>query len=728
LQLQRTAQLAFVTVAFCAAWPTSTRAADGGTAPDALPPDGSADAGASVDADLPEAAKVAHEPVPTAALPAEARAVPPTYQTIVRAAPPPRTASQTTVERPVLEAAPHRTGDDLLNVVPGVFLTQHSGEGKAYQIFYRGFDAVHGQDLEIWAGGAPVNDVSNIHGQGYADLHFLPVEVVSRIVATPGTYDPRQGDFAVAGSMRFELGFDRPGATLKATTGQFGARRLFLGYRPPDRDERTFAAVELYETDGFGPSRAAQRASAMGQAVFSLGDGTTGRLLASTYAGHFSAAGVLRLSDIESGAVDRFATYDAKQGGNASRTQLVAEIGHLGEHTSWHLATYLVQHAMRLRQNFTGFLTDVNGDSSQQLNDDFTLGAHGSYDVRLPLWPRDTLEVGFFARDDRIEQSQKRLALVDDSVTADQVDARVHAQDVAGYIDLSLHPFWRLTLRGGLRADGLAYESQDLGAKAAGQARASEGFHLGKKATVDVLAATGLRVLASYGEGFRSPQARSLAEGETTPFTSVRSGELGVRLARTNLAASLAAFHTRLSDDLVFDQGTGRNERVPATRRTGAAGEVTITPLPWLVGAASGTYTRAVFAGSDATYAAGALVPYAPQWVFRADAAATPELGVWYGWQARGRLGVGTSWLARRPLPFAEWGHDVFLIDASAGARLGRVELGIDVFNLLDARWYDGEFVYASRWNPSEAAALVPQRHVTVGAPRTAYATLTVLL
>ena len=88
----------------------------------------------------------------------------------------PRSASETTLDRPLMEAAPHRTASDLLRLVPGLSITQHSGEGKAHQIFFRGFDAVHGQDLEIWAGGAPVNDVSNIHGQGYADLHFLMPE------------------------------------------------------------------------------------------------------------------------------------------------------------------------------------------------------------------------------------------------------------------------------------------------------------------------------------------------------------------------------------------------------------------------------------------------------------------------------------------------------------------------------------------------------------------------
>jgi outer membrane cobalamin receptor len=653
----------------------------------------------------------------------------PSYQTVVVAPRAPRSSSETTRTRALLEAAPHRSADELLTVMPGVFITQHGGEGKAYQIFYRGFDAVHGQDLEIWAGGAPVNDVSNVHGQGYADLHFIPTEVVRQIVATPGTYDARQGDFAVAGSMRFDLGYDVPGATASVKVGSFGSRRAFLAYHPPGGDAGTFGAVELYETNGFGPSRAAQRASVMGQTVLALGDGTKLRLLASAYAGHFASAGVLRLDEVEAGRIDRFATYDATQGGASSRAQLVTEIAHRGERTGWRLATYVVLRSLRLRQNFTGFLTDPNGDSSQQLNDDLVVGTTGAYDFRFPLLsPADTIEVGFFGRTDWIDQSQKRVATFDNRVTADQVDARVRAHDIAGYVDLSLHPFSRLAVRGGLRADGLAYYAQENGAAAAGQARASQGTHIGKKLNLDGRLTSALRALASYGEGFRSPQARSLAEGETTPFTSVRSFELGLRLATTVVSGSLAAFETRLSDDLVFDQSTGRNERVPATRRTGAAAELSATPRPWLVGAASATYTRAAFTGSDADYHAGDLVPYAPQWVLRSDAAATPELGTWHGWPTRARLGGGTSWLARRPLPYGEWGHDVFLVDATAAVRLGRVEVGLEVFNLLDARWYDGEFVYASRFHPAEAPALVPQRHVTVGAPRTFYLSVSAFL
>ena len=105
-------------------------------------------------------------------------ATPPVAQVEVTGQRKVKSASTRAIGRDVLEAAPQRTGSDLLRTVPGVFLSQHSGEGKAHQIFLRGFDAVHGQDVELWVGGAPVNDVSNIHGQGYADLHFVIPEVV----------------------------------------------------------------------------------------------------------------------------------------------------------------------------------------------------------------------------------------------------------------------------------------------------------------------------------------------------------------------------------------------------------------------------------------------------------------------------------------------------------------------------------------------------------------------
>lgn len=644
-------------------------------------------------------------------------------------APQPRSASDTVRDAAILRAAPHRSADEMVLLVPGAFVTQHSGEGKAYQIFYRGFDAVHGQDIEIWAGGAPVNDVSNLHGQGYADLHFLPVEIVHSLHATPGTYDPRQGDFAVAGTLRFSLGYDRPGVTLKAGAGSHGTQRYFLAYRPPGASDARFAAVEFHRTDGFGPSRAARRASAVAQTVVTLADGLALRLLVTGHAGRFASAGVLPLAAIEDGAADPFATLDPTQGGASARTQAVAELTGGDAGATFGLTSYAVLRSLRLRHNFTGYLTGPDGDSQQQLNDDLAVGATGFYRAtRRWLSPEDAIEAGFFVRSDWIEQSQKQLSIVDNRVVADQVDAAVRAHDVAGYLDVEIHPASRLTLRGGARFDALAYLVRDDGARAAGQARSAQGLHVGRKGTADVRLAGALHAIASYGEGFRSPQARSLSDGESAPFTRVRSHEAGLRWHASRLTASLAAFHTRLSDDLVFDQATVRNERVPGTRRTGLALDAAALLGGWLRAGAGATYTRSVFAAGDARYRAGDLVPYAPQWVARADLLAERRLFPWRGGPVRGRCGLGLSHLAWRPLPYGQWGHDVVLADATLGARWSALEISVDVTNLLGARWYDGQFLYASRWERAQAASLVPQRHVTAGAPRMVLASLALTL
>lgn len=657
----------------------------------------------------------------------------------VRGNAPPRSASEVVVDAQVLQAAPHRNASELLLTVPGVFVSQHSGEGKAHQIFFRGFDAVHGQDVEIWAGGAPVNDVSNIHGQGYADLHFLIPEVVQQIESTPGSYDPRQGDFAVAGTMRFTLGYAEPGVTAKASLGSFGSRRYFMAYHPKQAADTTFGAFEVASTDGFGPSRAARHASGIAQTTYDLGRGVVGRAMASAYAGRFDSAGVLRLDDIERGRVDRFATYDPKQGGYSSRAQLVLELksqdpgAESGAPSSWSFSPYAIVRSFELRSNFTGFATDpVGGDSTQQRNDATTLGATASYRRKLRLLSaHDALEAGVSLRTDSIAQSQHRLSRFNDSVTDDArspgVAAQVRATDAAAYLDASLHPVRRVTLRGGLRADGLSYLTEDRGAASAGQTRSALGAQLSKRGTLDVVLLPGLSALGSYGEGFRSPQARSLGDGETTPFTRVVSYEAGLRFRDgKRLQSSLAVYRTRLSDDLVFDQATARNELVPGTTRTGASVNLIAEPSEAFVSSTSFTYTRAAFSASDARHAEGDLLPYVPQVVVRSDLAFTPRLGRLFGDDVRSHWGFAFTYLGRRPLPYAELGHDVFLADASASVRWGAFETGLEVFNLLGADWYDGEFVYASAFSGAESK--VPVRHVSVGAPRGWFWSLTLHL
>ncbi len=643
-------------------------------------------------------------------------------------------ASETTVERDVIRAAPHKTASDTLAVVPGVAVTQHSGQGKAHQIFFRGFDAAHGQDVEIWVAGAPVNEVSNVHGQGYADLHFVMPEVIERIESLPGTYDVRQGDFAVAGTMRFKLGYDEPGFTASGTAGMFGERRLFFAYAPPSGDGETFAAVEAQATSGFGESRAARRVSGIGQIAFDVGDVARIRLMSSLYAARFDSAGVLLLEDVRRGAVDPFSTYDPKQGGDALRAQIVAEIQQAGPEDTkdrWAFAPFFIARSMKLRHDFTGYLVDPdNGDNTQQTNDAKTFGTTGSYTRRFDwLSPRDEVSIGMFARADWIDQDQVRLSRVSDRTTARLVDAEIQATDVAGWVETEVTAWQRLRMRAGLRADGLFYSALDALQEDAGVERSSMGFHLGPKASVDVMAVPGLNFLASFGTGFRSPQARSLADGEKTPFAEVISFEGGARgTVGPELDAKAAVFHTRLSKDLVFDEVLVRNEVTPPTARTGFTVEVTSRPTPWLTSSTSVTFTRAVFTDGDAEFEEGDLLPYTPQVVARSDLGVSPRLATVLDRALVLKAGTGLSYLGARPLPFSEIGSDTFLVDATVGLRWREAELRADFYNLFDARWFDGEFSYASNFQRGAAAGLVPRTHVTVGQPFTFLATASVYL
>lgn len=687
---------------------------------------------------VPPVALVAPGTPAMAALPGSASSAEP-QQVRVSGVSPPRSASEVVRGRDVLLAAPHRTASDALAVVPGVFVTQHSGEGKAHQIFLRGFDAVHGQDLELWVGGVPINEVSNVHGQGYADLHFVMPEVIREVEATPGTYDPKQGDFAVAGSIRMKLGYPEPGATIKGTVGSFGARRVFFAYHPKETTDETFAAGEVYSTDGFGPSRSARRASVIAQGTHDFSDGLALRVLASTYAARYDSAGVVPAQDIESGRLDRFATLDPKQGGHSTRSQLLLELHKDDESGRWAVAPFLVFRTLHLRQNFTGFFADtqrggvdkLESDNSQQINESVTTGATASYRKGVKvLSSRDAVEIGVYGRHDIIDQSQRRLSELNDAPTQTLVDAAVRGTNVAGYVDAALHPLSRLAIRGGVRVDGLAYSAEDRvnarGEPVPSQARSAQGAHLGEKLTIDYGLLPRIHAVASYGDGFRSPQARSLSNGERTFLTEVKSYELGLRYADgTLLQGSIAGFYTDLSEDLVFDPATARNERVPGTARKGIAAEMTARAGEAFVLSSSATYTHASFTAGNDRYGKGDLLPYVPQLVVRTDAVAKRRLGRVLERDLEGHIGTGLEGLVGRPLPYGEMGRNVFLVDASAGLRLKEVEIGVDIFNLLDANWYDGQFVYASNFSRSASPARVPFRHVTVGPPRTLFFSLT---
>lgn len=616
-----------------------------------------------------------------------------------------------TRDRELLSLVPRGSGSDLLRSVPGVFLTQHSGEGKAHQIFYRGFDAAHGQDLEVSVAGAPVNEVSNVHGQGYADLHFVIPELVQWLEVLPGPFRPDQGDFALAGSARYHLGYDRPGLTTSASLGSFGSSRALLIFHPPDHPSSDFAAVELYRTRGFGVRRAAQRTNTLAQWVRELEAGVSLRVMGGISASHFESPGVLRWDDIQSGRVHRFDSYDLEQGGHSARAQLVTEyeFQHLGAVTR--VTPYVVVRDLELDFNYTGNVVDpMGGDHTRQQNRANTIGFTSEHHHHASLLSsRDWIAVGTSLRIDHIQQRQVR-----GTTRSPLVDAQIDAIDAAGWLGVGVHPVPGTELQFGLRADALWFDVHDQLAEVQ---RSSSGTHVGPKLGLDVTLAPGWHALFAAGQGFRSPQARSQGDGERTPFTRVHSVEVGTRYAPgRRFSAALSAFASALEDDLVFDETTSRNEIAPGSLRTGVAVDLIARSEPWL-SSCHGSATRARFTESDQRFRSGETLPYVPRLVARCDLQFDEELAVLEGQPLALRTKLGQELTWQRPLPYGEVDPGYWLLDTALSLVWSRYELELEVSNLLEATWYDGEFVYPSRF-PQANPSLLPRRHVTAGSPR----------
>jgi len=189
-------------------------------------------------------------------------------QVRVRAKPPPRSASDWQVDPEAIASVPHETGADVLGTLPGVYVSNRGLLGQAPHLSVRGFEGTSGQDMEIFVGNVPMNQVSNIHAPGYADMRLVMPEAIRSVRIAHGPYDPHQGDFAVAGSTHMDLGLEQPGFLGKATVGSFGSRRALLAFSPPMDDDSwrdSFAAIETYGTDGPGTGRGGQRTSFVGQ-------------------------------------------------------------------------------------------------------------------------------------------------------------------------------------------------------------------------------------------------------------------------------------------------------------------------------------------------------------------------------------------------------------------------------------------------------------------------------
>jgi TonB family protein len=667
-----------------------------------------------------------------------------------------------------LGEVPRANASELLKLAPGILLTNEGGEGHAEQVFMRGFDAREGQDIEFSVGGVPINESGNLHGNGYADTHFIIPELVESLRVLEGPFDPRQGNYAVAGSADYELGLAERGLSARYTTGSFGTQRFLALWGPAGESTHTFAGAEIYKTAGFGQNRDAQRGSAMGQYEGRFGATGSFRLTTQAYTTHFHTAGVIREEDYQSGKIGFYDSYDRSrfaleavpQGGDASRYSLAADIeSHPGD-TVLSQQIFLIKRDMRLIENFTGFLLDVQeplqsihgqrGDTLDLNVHELTIGARGSARLHADAFGlRQELEVGYFARGDQANGTQQRLEAATGVPYQTDTDLDSQLGDIGLYGDLNLRPLRWLSLRGGARAEIVTYDvlnncasqtvahpsttnppidqscltQQNYGRpREPDQVTSTSGVAFLPRASIIAGPFRHLALSASYGKGIRSIDPNYITQDVQAAFASITAYEGGVAYAGNVRSASVVArsvvFRTVVDRDLIFDQTAGRNVLGVGTTRTGWLGALRLTGS-FFDESANLTLVRATYNDN------GSAVAYVPGVVFRSDSALFRTLP-WtvLGKPIRTALGAGITYVGRRPLPYGEVSGTVFTIDASASVEWANYQLRFSATNLLDTQYRLGEYNYASDFHSQPQPTLVPDRTFAAGPPRALFLTL----
>jgi hypothetical protein len=625
--------------------------------------------------------------------------------------------------RPALRPA------ELLETIPGMVVTQHSGDGKANQYFLRGFNLDHGSDFANYVDGMPINMVSHGHGQGYTDLNFLIPELVDHIVYRKGPYYAEAGDFSSAGTARTSYARALAHQTVKLTVGENDYARLLAFGGVAAADGQLVYALESQQNDG--PWQVPEGFDkANGVLKYSRGDGDNAySLTAMAYEADWTSTDQVPQRLVSDGSVDRYGSLDDSTGGDTHRYSVSAEFwSALNDGLDLQSQFYVVDYALRLSSNASYYSRgnsddpDVRGDQFTQFDNRLTLG--GQLDFTQTLNKVHELRYGGEVRLDDISGvgvGFSQRGLIYDLFASAAVEEQ--ALGVYG----SVHSQWTTWFAS---VAGLRYQTIDVAVSdkldptAGGSDREAL---LSPKLSLRIGPFSTTEFFFNYGEGFHSNDARGVVRSTAAvPLMSESVGyELGMRsLLANDIQLSVVAFRLDLDSELVFVGDESTTEPRDASRRQGLEVSVFYQPVDWFVldmdFASSETEFRQV--QFDNGQALGKYVPDSVEQVFAMGASIDLDNGVYAGLRVR-YFG---------PRKLTEGGDVESASSQSVNANIGYrfsngIALGLEIINALDERDDDITYYYASRTLSERNAGIEPQLdlHSHPMEPRTYRMTLT---
>ncbi|HSW24430.1 MAG TPA: TonB-dependent receptor, partial [Burkholderiaceae bacterium] len=523
-------------------------------------------------------------------------------------------ASQGTIRAELLKSRPPQRPGEVLEFVPGMIVTQHSGDGKANQYFLRGYNLDHGTDFATSVGGIPVNMPTSGHGQGYTDLNFLIPELVQRIDYRKGPYFANTGDFSAAGAadIAYRTRLDAPFAFVTLGENQY-RRGLFGGSVDVATDTTLLGAFEAMRNDGPWTLPESLKRS---NGVVSLAGGTSALGWSTTlmgYDAHWDSTDQIPQRLIDAGTFNgkpfgRFDAVDKTDGGETQRFSLSGEWHRSVDGQTTRVLGYAMRYKLKLFSNFT-FALDRPADGDQFAQTDerdvYGLRASHAFGHTLGGLPARS-EFGLQLRHDRI-----RVGLFDTvarsitSTTRDD-DVRETLAGVYGQSGVEFTP----TVRGvfGLRADQIRASVDSL--SLAANSGSSRDTLVSPKLSLVFGPFAQTEFFVNAGSGFHSNDARGTTAttdpktGEPVdkvpPLVRAKGYELGARTeAIAGLQSSLAVWWLNSDSELVYVGDAGTTEASGASRRRGIEFNNRWVPVPWFLLDADFAWTHARFANGE---------------------------------------------------------------------------------------------------------------------------------
>jgi len=627
-----------------------------------------------------------------------------------------RSSGLNTIGAVDVKLRPINTSQDVLRIVPGLFIAQHAGGGKAEQIFLRGFDLDHGTDIAITVDGIPVNMVSHAHGQGYADLHFLIPETVEKVNFDKGPYFSNKGNLATAAYVDFSTRDFLDENMIKAEAGLFNTKRLagllkVLNKVSEKSRQQFYLASEYSATDGYFESpQDFHRFNIVGKYTAWFGNQSQLSVSASTFDSKWFASGQIPDRAVKNGTIGRFGAIDDTEGGNTSRTNINIRFNKQWKN-NWKTTDqfFFSRYKFNLYSNFTFFLEDpVNGDMINQRETRNVWGynttAAKSY---LAGNRKAATELGAgFRHDDvmDIELSKATRTTFINSIQKGDIKETNFYAWANQEIELSN----KINLTAALRYDHFTFRYKDELAANSDFKKQTKGI-ISPKLNLSYNISSKARLYLNNGIGFHSNDTRVILDNSADDILPrVIGTDLGIILKPgKKLILKTALWHLYSEQEFVYVGDAGIIEPSGKTRRFGIDISVRYQFHKWLFADFDLNLTRARAIGE----AKGEnFVPLAPSFTTIGGLTAKSKDG--FSGSVRYRL-IGSRPANEDNSVQAE---GYFLLDAVLSYRLKKFDFTITAENIFNRDWREAQFDTESRLKTEPDP--VSEIHYTPGIPR----------